>query len=222
MGITMRTDVLLTIKDTLEDVQNITVLSMNVVDNTVFGVYIREVRESLSFLLFPKNHFETTIDGINIQFFELGTVLHNIYYNGALKFLDILYPDTNIMEGNSYYIDLCNLIFENVPLNIAKLKYIDAHQQYFDNGTNLEPISMLMNIAENLNENLLLWNDGNCMDNFLYIKNIETENDAIKAINSLNDFKVWLESESFTKISEKNMNRIDQMYINLQILHMEV
>ena len=60
------------------------------------------------------------------------------------------------------------------------------------------------------------------MDSFLYIKNIETENDAIKAINSLNDFKVWLESESFTKISEKNMNRIDQMYINLQILHMEV
>jgi hypothetical protein len=60
------------------------------------------------------------------------------------------------------------------------------------------------------------------MDNFLYIKNIETENDVVKAINSLNDFKVWLESETFTKISEKNMNRIDQMYINLQILHMEV
>ena len=220
MGIIMRNDVLLVIKDTLEDVQNITVLSMNVVDNTVFGIYVREVKESLSFLNFPKNHFETTIDNINIHFFELGTVLHSIYYNGALNFLDILYSNVDIIEDDSYYIDLCDLIFENVPFNIAKLKYIETYNEYFDNGVNTEPLSMLMDVANNLNVSLLSWNN-KCMDNFYYIKKIETENDVIKACNSLNDFKIWLEGENFSKISERNMNKIDQMYINLQISHME-
>ena len=217
----MRTDIFLTIKKTLEDVQNITVLSMDVQDNIVFGIYITEVRDNLSFLSLPKRHFETTIDGINIQFFELGAVLHKVYAYGALKFIDILCPNDDIIKPHSYYIDLYNLVMENLPFNIAKLKYIEAHRQYLDNGTGVESVSMLMDIALMLNQKLSLWyND--CMDNFLYVENIETENDIIKACNSLNGFKVWLESKSFAKISEKNMNKIDQMYINLQILHMKV
>jgi hypothetical protein len=219
----MRTDVLLTIKETLEDAQNITVLSMNVEGNTVFGVYIREVRDNLSFLMLPKNHFETTVDGINIQFFELGTVLHNIYYNGALKFLDILYPDTDIMKGNSHYINLCNLIFENIPFNIAKLKYIEASNQKFSDNykDDIERTLMLMDIANELNIFLALWGD-TYLDPFVYVNEVKDTKDFVAACNSLDEFRQWLQNQTFAKISEKNMNRIDQMYINLQILHMEV
>ena len=219
----MRNDILLTIKKTLEDIQNITVLSMNVVDNTVFGVYIREVRDNLSFLIFPKNHLETTIDGINIQFFELGAVLHNIYYNGALNFLDILYPDTNIMKGNFHYINLCNLIFENIPFNIAKLKYIEASNQKFSDHyqDDIEKTLMLMDIANELNNFLALWGDS-YFDSFVYVDEVKDKKDFVAACNSLDEFRQWLQNQSFTKISEKDMNRIDQMYINLQILHMEV
>jgi hypothetical protein len=219
----MRTDVLLTIKETLEDAQNITVLSMNVEGNTVFGVYIREVRDNLSFLMLPKNHFETTVDGINIQFFELGTVLHNIYYNGALKFLDILYPDTDIMKGNSHYINLCNLIFENIPFNIAKLKYIEASNQKFSDNykDDIERTLMLMDIANELNIFLALWGD-TYLDPFVYVNEVKDKKDFVAACNSLDEFRQWLQNQTFAKISEKNMNRIDQMYINLQILHMEV
>ena len=217
----MRTDVLLTIKDTLEDVQKIKVLSMSVEDNTVFGVYINDIRDSLSFLTLPKNHFETTIDNININFFELGSVLHIIYFNGALKFLDILYPDSKIIEHNSEYIDLCNLVLENVPFNIAKLKYIEAFNQEFDYGTDVEKVLMLMEIANDFNLTLLMWHKEN-MNNFVYVNEINNENDFILAYNSLNGFKEWLQGQNFAKISEKNLNCIDQKYINIQKLNIEV
>lgn len=217
----MRNDVLLTIKDTLEDVQKIKVLSMSVEGNTVFGIYINNIRDSLSFLTLPKNHFETTIDNININFFELGSVLHTIYFNGALNFLDILYPDDKIIEHNSEYIDLCNLVLENVPFNIAKLKYIEAFNQEFNYGTDVEKILMLMEIANDLNLTLLMWHKEN-MNNFVYVNEINNENDFILAYNSLNGFKEWLQGQNFAKISEKNLNCIDQKYINIQKLNIEV
>ena len=217
----MRNDVLLTIKDTLEDAQNIKVLSLSVEDNIVFGIYINDVRDELSFLGLPKNHFETTVDGINIQFFELGTVLHNIDFHGALKFLDILRPSTEIIKDDSYYFNLCDLVFENIPFNIAKLKYIEVFSQEFDYGTDTEKVLMLMKIANDFNLTLLTWYD-ECMDNFVYVEEINNENDFILAYNSLNSFKEWLQEQKFVKISEKNINRIDSMYINIQILNMEV
>jgi len=217
----MRTDVLLTIKDTLEDVQKIKVLSMSVKDNTVFGIYINNIKDSLSFLTLPKNHFETTIDNININFFELGSVLHTIYFNGALNFLDILYPDDKIIEHNSEYIDLCNLVLENVPFNIAKLKYIEAFSQEFNYETDVEKILMLMEIANDFNLTLLMWHKEN-MNNFIYMDEINNENDFILAHNSLNGFKEWLQGQNFAKISEKNLNCIDQKYINIQKSNIEV
>lgn len=217
----MRTDVIKTIKETLEETKNITVLSLNVEDNILFGVYIAEVRDSLSFLTLPESHFETTISDVNIQFFELGTVLHNIYFNGALNFIDILYPDTEIMKPNSHYINLCDLVVENLPFNIAKLNFINACNQNFDYGCDVGKVEMLMKLAMHLNVDLLTWKDIN-MDNFLYVKEIKDENDFIKAYNSINTFKQWLQEQKFPKISEKNMHRINDMYVNLQILHMQV
>jgi len=217
----MRNDVIQTIKDTLEDSQDIKVLSLNVVDNILFGVYINDVKDNLSFLTLPKKHFQTTIDDVNIQFFELGTVLHHIYFTGALKFLDILYPDDKIITPDPHYINLCEFILENIPFNIAKLKYIQACDEYLDNGTGVEHVSILMNLTLELNLNLLTWGDGN-MDNFLYVKDIETESDCIKACNSINAFKQWLKEQKFSKISEKNINRINDMYVNIQILNMKV
>ena len=53
----MRADVIETIKKTLEQTKNITILSLNVEDNILFGVYIADVRDSLSFLSLPESHF---------------------------------------------------------------------------------------------------------------------------------------------------------------------
>lgn len=217
----MRTDVIETIKKTLEQTKNITILSLNVEDNILFGIYIADVRDSLSFLSLPESHFETTISDINIQFFELGTVLHNIYFNGALNFIDILYPDDEIMTPNSHYINLCDLIVENLPFNIAKLNYINATNQNFDYESDVDKVSMLMKVTLDLHVNLLTWKFIN-MENFLYVKEIESENDFIKACNAINTFKQWLQEQKFPKISEKNIHRINDMYVNLQILHMKV
>lgn len=217
----MRTDVIDTIKNTLEETKNIKILSLKVEDNILFGVYINEVREEISFLSQPKTHFETTIDNINLQFFELGALLYNIYFHGALKFIDILYPDDEIMKPNSYYINLCDLVVENLPFNIAKLNFINATNQNFDYENDVDKVSMLMELAMHLHVDLLTWKNIN-MDNFLYVRDIENKNDFIKACNAINTFKQWLQEQKFAKISEKNMNRINDMYVNLQILHMKV
>ena len=184
----MRTDVIDTIKNTLEETKNIKILSLNVEDNILFGVYINEVREEISFLSQPKTHFETTIDNINLQFFELGALLYNIYFHGALKFIDILYPDDEIMKPNSYYINLCDLVVENLPFNIAKLNFINATNQNFDYENDVDKVSMLMELAMHLHADLLTWKNIN-MDNFLYVRDIENENDFLNEIKRLSNHK---------------------------------
>ena len=125
------------------------------------------------------------------------------------------------MKPNSYYINLCDLVVENLPFNIAKLNFINATNQNFDYENDVDKVSMLMELAMHLHADLLTWKNIN-MDNFLYVRDIENENDFIKACNAINTFKQWLQEQKFAKISEKNMNRINDMYVNLQILHMKV
>ena len=122
--------------------------------------------------------------------------------------------------------ELANQMFEhikseNVPFNIAKLKYIEAFNQEFNYGTDVEKILMLMEIANDFNLTLLMWHKEN-MNNFVYVNEINNENDFILAYNSLNGFKEWLQGQNFAKISEKNLNCIDQKYINIQKLNIEV
>lgn len=215
----MRTDVIKTIKNTLEQTKNITVLSLNVEDNILFGVYINDVKDSLSFLSLSKSHFETTIDNINIQFFELGSVLHSIYFHGALKYIDILYPDYDLIEPLDHYITLCDFVLENIPFNVAKLKYINAVSKNFTYEKDIDKVLMLTKIASDFNLMLLFDDD---FENFTYVKEIKNNNDFIKACNQLNHFKQKLQNKNFSKISEAHIHRIDDMYTNLQILHIKV
>lgn len=214
----MRTDIINTIKKTLEETKGITILSLNEDKNILFGIYINDVKEQLSFLSRPKTHFEITIGGINLQFFELGAVLYNIYFHGALKFVDLLCPDDNLMTPNQHYMTLYNFVLENIPFNVAKLKYIDAVSENFKYETDKEKVQMLTDTMLNFRLTLLL---DDKFEDFTYVK-IENENDFIKACNQLDVFKQELQEENFPKISEKNMNRIDEMYTNLQILHIKV
>lgn len=214
----MKREVALTIKKTLEDTMKITVLSLVPEDNILFGVYVNNVRDSLSFLSLPKSHFETMIDGINIQFFELGTVLHNIYFNGALKFIEIMCTDYDILEASNHYATLCDFVLEHIPYNIAKLRFLDALDADLS-YEHKENVLMLTEVMKNFRM-MLIWKDR--MDDWTYVKTIDNENDFILAYNQLNKFKQDLQQENFPKISEKDMHRIDEMYINIQILHMEV
>lgn len=214
----MRIDIVNTIKKTLEETKDITILSLNEENNVLFGVYINNTKGQLSFLSRPKTHFETVVGGVNLQFFELGAVLYNIYFYGALKFIDILCSDDNLMKPTKHYMELCNFVLENIPFNVAKLKYIEAVSQDFKYETDKEKVQMLTDVMLGFRLSLMM---DDKFEEFTYIK-IENENDFIKACNQLDIFKQELQKETFSKISEKNMNQLDDMYINLQISHMKV
>lgn len=209
----MRIDIVNTIKKTLEETKDITILSLNEENDILFGVYINNVEGQLSFLSRPKTHFETVIGNVNIQFFELGAVLYNIYFYGALKFIDILCPNDNLIKPNQYYMELCDFVLENIPFNVAKLKYIEAIDKDFKYENDKEKVQMLLEVMLGFQSTLLGENE-----DFTYIK-IENENDFINVCNQLNYFKQKLQEKTFSKISEKNMNQLDDMYINLQISH---
>lgn len=219
MAIIMRADIVKTIKETLEESNNITILALNEIDNVLFGVYINDVKEKISFLSEPKVHFETTIDNINLQFFELGALLYNIYFHGALKFIDILCSDNDLLEPNQYYVTLCNFVLENIPFNVAKLKYITAVDEDFKYPHDNDKVLMLTQVMRDFRLTLLLNDD---FTEFKYVKSIDNKNDFILACNELNEFKNELQAKTFSKISEKNMHRLDDMYTNLQILHIKV
>lgn len=216
----MKIETIQIIKETLEKAKSITVLSMSQDNNILFGVYINNVRDSLSFLSLPKSHFETTINEINIQFFELGAVLHSIYFNGALKFIDILIPDDGLMTPSEDYLSLCSFVLDNIPFNIAKLKYIEAVNENFTYENDIEKVSMLLKIMLDFKITLMI--DLDVFDSIEYVTSIDNENDFIKACNYLNKFKEYLQGETYPKISEKNMYKMDKMYIDIQISHLNI
>lgn len=216
--IIMNKDVLFTIKNTLEDTINIKVLSLHKRDNIVFGIYVNDIIDSLSFLSLPQEHIETNIDGVEIQFYELGAILHNIYFNGAISFLDILLPNDDIMKGSDKYMDLCNLVTENLPFNIAKLKYIESLNENFVYSDDIEKVEMLMYIMRDFILNLISFSDESPSD-FVYVDKINDAVDFLSACNALEDFKQWLEVHNFKKISEKKINDINKIYFDLQMEH---
>lgn len=218
----MRTDVIFTIKNTLEDMKDITTLSLNVDEHNkiIFGIYVNDIRNSLSFLSLPEEHIETTIDGINIQFFELGAVLHNIYFTGALSFIDILYPSDEIMKPSEEYFNLCAEIAEHLPFHIAKFNYIQSIQNFRYEDDN-EQVLILTEIMRSFVASLKHNSDYDPGE-YTYIKTIKTESDFVSACNELSKFQQWLNGVNFKKVSEKDLNRINDLYMDIQIMHMKV
>lgn len=225
MAIIMRTDVLQTIKDTLEEAQNIKVLSIYEKDNVVFGIYINDVRDSLSFLQVPRVHIETNVMGIQIEFFELGAVLHHIYYTGALKFIDILTESDENITPNNDLLTLTDFILENLPLNIAQVNFIESlnKERTFEyDDERIQSITFLRDVAITLLKYIELSDYKIELDFEFYYDDIKTESDYVKVYNQLNVFEQELKGIFFKKISNKNMSRINDMYVNIQLIHMKL
>ena len=193
----MRTDVLQTVKDTLEQTKNIKVLSLFYEDNTIFGVYIVDVRESLSFLHLPLFHIETDVMGINIQFFELGAVLHHIYDKGALKFVDILTSSDENIKPDVNLLTLNDFVLQHLPFNIAKVNYIQALNKDF-NYSNKNEVAYLYDILLIFVRYLNKYSEYKIQNDYQKII-IENESDFVSVCNNLYSFRQELESTFLTK-----------------------
>ena len=191
MAIIMRTDVLQTIKDTLEQTQNITVLSIYEENNVVFGIYVNDVRDSLSFLNVPPVHLETIVLGIHIEFFELGAVLHHIYLTGAFKFVEILTTSDKNIAPDDDLMTLVDFLLEKLPFNVAQANFLDAFLKGSIHNTdeNIGTVILLRDMMiQFLKYNEMYAEDKIEIDFEVFTDSIETDADYVKVYNQLNSF----------------------------------
>lgn len=203
-------NILKVMKNTIEDTKNIQVLNIFINDNDVYGVYLNSLQHSLSFLQIPELTISTDIDGHNITFIELGFLLRNIYQTGKISLYNWLLHSSDIKcNANELYNDLLNCVRRNPPLNLIKSTIINN----FDEAMETNDKKIVLGLVQQfymLSE----------IDDFdVELDNeINDQNDMIKVKNQLNYLKQELQSKKYDKISEKKVNDINNLYVDLQLL----
>lgn len=223
----MRDDILETIRDTFEETKNINIQYLLVQqegDNeVVYGLYTNHVADSISFLHLPENSMETEIDNIKIFMLELGTVLRYIYYHGALNFLYLFHHDSSLMIPSDNFLKLSEYVMENVPLNIGKAQLILRINKVLDQNILSDDEEMktyILSLFDHILAYVFYDRDYQLPDfehNIHQILNDWNDNNVLIVTNYLQDIKQSLEGIQRKKISEQIMNKIDTLYIKIQI-----
>lgn len=198
------TTMLKIVKDGFEEEKNVKVLSIFEEDDTIYGVYITPITEALSFLKDPLYNMSTDIDGHDIYMTELGTLLIASYKHGSMKMYNLLTHDSDIKIENELFHELISNCINNPPLNLSSfriIRYIDMMNE----GTLQISTSDLIKMAED----------------FMIIDpldiDVSDKSSEVLMKNNLNMIKQELRQKNYSKISEKVLNEIDNLFIYLQL-----
>ena len=195
------------VKESFEEQKNVYVPLVYVKDNDIYGIYINNPYDSLSFIKAPLTNMHTDIDGHNIFMFELGFILHLIYQNGSTQMYNIL---TNIENNflhepfNQTFWSLIDIIDDNPPLQLSSFHLIN----WIDNLNNDDFNISIIDLIE-------------MVENFILIEplDIDVTDKSSEALmkNNLNLVKQELKGKKFKKITEATINTIDKLFIKLQL-----
>lgn len=201
-------DILEVIVHTLED-KNIKVCSCYQDGQNVYGIYIGSVFNTLSFLHMVEKNIITEIDGYNIIFLELGSVLQYIYQKGDMSLYNILIQPTDIdCCIDDVYNMIIDLVKNNPPLHIAKLQLESAIQRVLEDDDSIS----LMNVIKEI--------DAFCQVTDITLPIFDWDSQA-KFNNALSRFLQELKSQQYQKISQQKIIDIDKIFVNLQIIYYE-
>ena len=194
--------------DTIEDTKSVKIVSAYEDKGNVFGVYINDVYDSLSFQGYgTKNDIVTDIDGHNLFFFELGFMIRAIYKYGSMHIYDILMHDSDIAFAyDNEYQEIIDTIRENPPISQVVT-------------TIISDISTLNQDTDysNLNRFIDYINVSNLIYDFGFFDEVIDERDFVKAMNGLSKLKQDLLAENFQNVSEKKMNDLNRLFVELSI-----
>lgn len=206
-------DVLKVIKDKYEQNENIHILSLYQKNGNVTGIYLNSINAELSFLNAPHTHLQQKLpDGRIIILLELKSLLRFIYNNGSLQMLDILLYPSELDNVNKEYEKVLSFVKENVPLAIAKARLSSIIETLNSNDDNV-----LINIYDSIKIGKCLAKyDDNVTCDIEYHTNDNDNKSVIGMINQLNTFNQSLKNINYAKVSEKKMNELNSLCVELQ------
>lgn len=195
------------IKETLEEQNNIKVLSIYEKNNNICGIFLHSLHNYLTFLIRPDSDITATIDGHDFMFIELGTLLGFIYYFGSPSYYKFL-TDAAIMDKD--FNDILFFTQEHPPMisfiSMIKRKISQVNNDDID----------IINIKSLLNDIEVFDSMCKIIDEPFHL-NEDDENYMIKLKVYLDNIESKLSTLRFSKISEKDINKLDKMFTELCI-----
>ena len=194
------------VKEGFEEQKNVHVVSIYEWDNNIYGIYINNPIDSLSFSNTPLTNMHTDIDGHNIFMMELGLLLILIYQNGSMQMFNLLHGGSNIKinDTSDDFAELMQISYDNPPLQLSSFHLINWIDELNNGNLNMSTIDLI-----------------EMVENFMLIEplDVDVSDKSSEALmkNNLNLVKQELKSKNFKKITETTINAIDKLFIKLQL-----
>lgn len=194
-------------KQTLEEQNNIRILSIYEKDGNVCGIFIHSLHNYLTFLTRPDSDISKNIDGHEFMFIELGALLGFAYYFGSPSYYKFL-TDAVIMDKD--FNDILFFAQEHRPMVsfIAMIKR--KISQVYNDDISIVNIKSLLQEIEVFDTMCKIIDEP-------FILNEDDENYMIKLKVYLDNIESKLSTLRFSKISEKDMNKLNKMFTELCI-----
>ena len=194
------------VKESFEEQKNIHVLSIYEWNNDIYGIYINNPIDSLSFTAAPLTNMHTDIDGHNIFMIELGLLLILIYQNGSVQMFNLLHGKSNIKinDASDDFEKLMQLSYDNPPLQLSSFQLINWIDELNNGNLNMSTIDLI-----------------EMVENFIEIEplDVDVSDKSSESLmkNNLNLVKQELKGKSFKKITEATISKIDKLFVKLQL-----
>lgn len=197
------------VKDSFEEQKGIKVLSLHFQkrENTIYGIYILPLEQSLSFTEEPLLDMETEIDGHQVIMQELGQMLLYSYHIGSVREYTILtYPGLARLDipNNNKYDELIELCRENIPLQRITANF-------------LRWIELTDEINTIRTQTFLKFCQEYCYYDELEYERLIEGFDDVYIQQQFKNVADQLRHKKHKKISELVMHQINQLYIQLQV-----
>lgn len=194
------------VKEGFEEQKNVHVVSIYEWDNDIYGIYINNPIDSLSFSNTPLTNMHTDIDGHNIFMMELGLLLILIYQNGSMQMFNLLHGGNNIKinDTSDDFAELMQISYDNPPLQLSSFHLINWIDELNNGNLNMSTIDLI-----------------EMVENFIEIEplNVDVSDKSNESVmkNNLNLVRQELKSKNYKKITESVISKMDKLFIKLQI-----
>lgn len=194
------------VKESFEEQKNIHVLLIYEWKNNIYGVYVSNLYDALSFIQAPLTNMSTDIDGHNIFMIELGLLLLLIYQNGSMQMFNMLHSGSNmvLVDDSEDFKNLLQISYDNPPLQLSSFQLINWIDRLNSGDLNMSTIDLI-----------------DMVDNFMQVEplDIDISDKSSESLmkNNLNLVKQELKNKKFKKITEAVVNRIDKLFVKIQL-----
>jgi hypothetical protein len=193
------------VKEGFEEQKGIQVLSIYEWNDDIYGVYINNPIDSLSFIKAPLYNMHTDIDGHNIFMMELGELLYLAYDKASIQMYNwLINPSEIVSDNDEIFKKLIDICKSNPPLQLSSFQLIKWIDRLNDDDINYSASDLI-----------------DMVQHFMTIEqlDIDVSDKSSESImkNNLNEVKQLLMEKKYDKIDELTIYEIDKLYVKLQM-----